>query len=222
LLGAFASKICDKEHSSATLGDSEEAAVQDSPRNVTRPDVDQRVDDRSKVSPTVRGEGSGDVFPDGEVGLAVRGSKLANNSNCLMEQTAPLSSKARTLTGDRKVLAGRAEGDDVYRLKVVRADEVNVIVQLGVREAQSQHRLRLLVDLARPSGAKSRTLKTKVEAADAGKQRADGERHFLPFLRASTARLICARTASATQRERLRLASSASSRSSARSASLRS
>lgn len=100
MLGAFASKICDKEHSSATLGDSEEAAVQDSPRNVTRPDVDQRVDDRSKVSPTVRGEGSGDVFPDGEVGLAVLGAKLANNSNCLMEESAPFAGEASAFPCD--------------------------------------------------------------------------------------------------------------------------
>ena len=138
MLGAFSSKIRDKEHSTATLGDSEEAAVQDSPRNVTRPDVDQRVDDRSKVSPTVRGEGTGDVFPDGKVGLAVGIAKLANNSNCLMEEAAAISCEAGALACDGEVLARATEGDDIYRLQVVSADSADIIVQLGIRESQSQ------------------------------------------------------------------------------------
>lgn len=79
--GALSSKICDKEHSTTTLGDSEEARVQDSPRNVTRPEVDHFLDDDSKVSAAVATEGSGDVFPDGEVWLSVSLAQLANNSN---------------------------------------------------------------------------------------------------------------------------------------------
>ena len=81
LLGALASKICDKEHSTASLGDSEEARVQHSPRNVTRPEVDHFLDDDSKVSAAVARECSGDVLPDGEVWLSVLGSKFANNAS---------------------------------------------------------------------------------------------------------------------------------------------
>lgn len=79
--GALSSKICDKEHSTAALGDSEEARVQHSPRNVTRPEVNHRLDDDSKVSATVARECSWHVFPDGEVRLSVLGAKFANNAS---------------------------------------------------------------------------------------------------------------------------------------------
>jgi hypothetical protein len=79
--GALSSKICDKKDSSASLSHSCEAAVQHSPRNVTRPDVDHRLDDSSKVSASVAAEGSWNVFPDGEVWLSVGFSKFANNAS---------------------------------------------------------------------------------------------------------------------------------------------
>lgn len=176
--GAFASKICDKEHSTTTLGDSEVARVQDSPRNVTRPDVCQRVDDRSKVSPTVAGEGSGDVFPDGEVGLAVGFTKLANNSNCCMEEAAPFAGEASTLASHREVLAGTTERHHVHRLQVVCADLGHIVVVRRVREAQPQHRLGLCVDLASPLGGEPRALKAEVEPTDAREQRPEGEHHL--------------------------------------------
>jgi hypothetical protein len=47
-------------------------------------------------------------------------------------------------------------------------------VQLCVRETQAQDCLRLLVNLAGPSGFEPGTLKAKVKPADAGEQRADG------------------------------------------------
>jgi hypothetical protein len=119
LLGAFASKICDKEHSTATLGDSEEAAVQDSPRNVKRPEVDHRLDDSSKVSATVAGEGSGDVFPNGKVGLAVGGAKLANNSSCFMEEAAAFACKSCAFASDGEILTRATEGDDINGLQVM-------------------------------------------------------------------------------------------------------
>jgi hypothetical protein len=136
--GAFASKICDKEHSTTTLGDSEEAAVHDSPRKVSRPDVCQRLEDSSKVSALIARQGSKDVFPDGEVGLAVSLAELLNNSNCLMEEPAPFASKASTFARNAEILAGRAEGHYVHRLKVVCADLTYVVVQLGIRKPEAQ------------------------------------------------------------------------------------
>jgi hypothetical protein len=79
--GALSSKICDKKHSSASLSHSCEATVQHSPRNVTRPDVDHRLDDSSKVSASVAAEGAWHVFPNGIVGLSVGFSKFANNAS---------------------------------------------------------------------------------------------------------------------------------------------
>ena len=79
--GTFASKICDKKHSTTALSDSVPAAVQHSPRDVSRPDVDHFLEDASKVFAVVGREGSGDVFPDGEARRSVGGAELTNNSS---------------------------------------------------------------------------------------------------------------------------------------------
>jgi hypothetical protein len=97
--GTFASKICDKEHSSTALSDSVPAAVQHSPRNVTRPDVNQRLEDDSKVSTAVTAEKARDVFCNGDVRLAVLFSEFANNSNCFMEESAPRAREPCALAG---------------------------------------------------------------------------------------------------------------------------
>lgn len=47
--GAFASKICDNEHTPPSLGHSEILSVQSSPRDVTRPALPQLSKDAGKV-----------------------------------------------------------------------------------------------------------------------------------------------------------------------------
>jgi len=87
-----------------------------------------------------------------------------------MEEAAALPRESCALAGDGEVLARATEGDDINRLQVVRSNSAHVIVQFGIREAQTQHGLRLWVDLAGPSGLEPGALKTKVKPADAGEQ----------------------------------------------------
>jgi hypothetical protein len=48
-----------------------------------------------------------------------------------------------------------------------------IVVQLRVREAQSQHRLRLFVNLDGPLGCEARALKAEVKPTDACEQGTD-------------------------------------------------
>ena len=67
-----------------------------------------------------------------------------------MEQAAPFTGEAGAPARDREVLARAPEGHDIDGFEVVRADRADIVVQLGVGEAQSQDGLRVLVDLDRP------------------------------------------------------------------------
>jgi hypothetical protein len=169
------------------------AAVQHSPRDVTRPDVDQRLEDDSKVSATVAAEKSGDVLGDGDVWLAVARPKFANNSNCFMEESAPRAIEARTFAGHREVLAWKAVGDDVDRREVVRSDLRHVVVQIGLGESQSEDGLRLVVNLNGPRRLKARPTEAEVKPSDASEQRADAKLavgHCSPLAAASA--IVCA------------------------------
>src|SRR5438132_2874122 len=62
--GALSSKICDNEHATAALGDSEPLRIQDSPRDVQRPCVGQGVKRRPEIPSPIATEGAGDVLPN--------------------------------------------------------------------------------------------------------------------------------------------------------------
>jgi hypothetical protein len=57
------SKMSDNEDATAPLGHSEELSVQHSP-GATIPEFRQRPDDETKVPSSIRGQNTGDVFPD--------------------------------------------------------------------------------------------------------------------------------------------------------------
>jgi hypothetical protein len=61
LAGAVGFKTCDKEHSSASLGDSEVASVQSSPRNAI-PELLHFIEKPSEVSAAVGTEESRDIL----------------------------------------------------------------------------------------------------------------------------------------------------------------
>jgi hypothetical protein len=61
LCGAVGFKTCDKEHSTASLGDSEVSSVQSSPRNAI-PELLHFIEKPSEVSPVVGTEESRDIF----------------------------------------------------------------------------------------------------------------------------------------------------------------
>jgi hypothetical protein len=114
--GTSSCKICNNEHSLASLGYVEAAAVQNSPSDVQRPDVSQRPDDCSEVLALVAAERTRDVFPDGEVWLAVSLSEFPNNASCFMEQTTPLTSQPCPLARQAQIDARTPIGHHIHRL----------------------------------------------------------------------------------------------------------
>jgi hypothetical protein len=55
--------MSDNEDATASLGHSEELSVQHSP-GATIPEFRQRANDGTKIPPSIRGQNTGDVFPD--------------------------------------------------------------------------------------------------------------------------------------------------------------
>jgi hypothetical protein len=86
--------MSDKEDTTASLGHSEELSVQHSP-GATIPEFRQRPDDGAKVPSTVRGQNTGDVFPD-DPPRPQSASKAAK----LDGQVATVVSQASSSSGD--------------------------------------------------------------------------------------------------------------------------
>jgi hypothetical protein len=59
---AWLSSTCDKEHSTATLGDSEVLAVKSAPLDVVKAAVGQVIEKGGEIPSSVGGEKSGDVL----------------------------------------------------------------------------------------------------------------------------------------------------------------
>jgi hypothetical protein len=106
--GTMSCKICDNEHSTATLGDSEEPCVQHSPCDVQRPDVCQRIEDCCEVSPLRATEGTDDVLPNNPSWIPSIAclSHFLDDSDGLIEEDASLAIEPGSLPGDTEVLAG--------------------------------------------------------------------------------------------------------------------
>jgi hypothetical protein len=106
-LGTASSKTSDKEHSTTSLGDSEESTVQHSPGHAI-PEVGQRREYDGEISATVRGKKSGDVLNDEPAGPNSVGDACE-----LEEQRRALAGEARSPPRDRDVLTGEASADEV-------------------------------------------------------------------------------------------------------------
>jgi hypothetical protein len=103
LCGAVGFKTCDKEHSTASLGDSEVSSVQSSPRNAI-PELLHFIEKPSEVSAVVGTEESRDIFQhkpprssllhkvkegEGKAGsLACESSSLACDAEILARESA--------------------------------------------------------------------------------------------------------------------------------------
>ena len=101
------SKMSDNEDATASLGHSEELSVQHSP-GATIPEFRQRPDDGAKVPPAVRGQDTGDVFPD-DPPRPQSASKPAK----LDGQVATRILQAATSSGEGEGLAGSSSGQNV-------------------------------------------------------------------------------------------------------------
>jgi len=100
LTGAFGFKTCDKEHSSASLGDSEVASVQSSPRNAI-PELLHFIEKPSEISAAVGTEESRDIFQH-----EPPRSALLNKVEEGEGKTASLACESSSLACDAEVLAG--------------------------------------------------------------------------------------------------------------------
>lgn len=154
--GAFSCKICHKKDSLSTLGYAPASGVQDAPgkretvsHNVSGrkplsfrrerynmglppPDATKGLKDGLEVLPFIAGEGSGNVFPNGESGP----NKLICSSVCNVflphfhndsdgfKEKAGTSAvvDARLLSGDGQILARRAECDNIDRFQILAGD----------------------------------------------------------------------------------------------------
>ena len=94
--GVVASKICDKEHATAPLWDSEMFRVQHSPRDVTRPAVPQFSKHAGKVPAFKAAVETGNIFTD-----KVSRSKFSNNSCEFIKKSAALACESGAETGHR-------------------------------------------------------------------------------------------------------------------------
>jgi hypothetical protein len=101
------SKMSNNEDATASLGHSEELSVQHSP-GATIPEFRQRPDDGAEVPPAVRGQNTGDVFPD-DPARPQSASKPAK----LDGQVATRILQAATSSGEGEGLAWSSSGQNV-------------------------------------------------------------------------------------------------------------
>jgi hypothetical protein len=100
--GTSSSKMSDNEHSTASLGDSEEASVQHSV-GVPIPEFAQRPEDGTQVPSSVARQESSDVLDD-----APPRPQLAKDAVKLPPESAAVASQTRTISCDGDVLAGES------------------------------------------------------------------------------------------------------------------
>jgi hypothetical protein len=100
LAGAVGFKTCDKEHSAASLGDSEVASVQSSPRYAI-PELLHFIEKPSEVSPFVGTEESRDILQH-----EPPRSALLNKVEECERKAASLACESSSLASDAEVLAG--------------------------------------------------------------------------------------------------------------------
>ena len=137
------SKMSDNEDATASLGHSEELSVQHSP-GATIPEFRQRPDDGAKVPPAVRGQDTGDVFPD-DPPRPQSASKPAK----LDGQVATRILQAATSSGEGEGLAGSSSGQNVD-WTAASFDRREVAKVGNVRVAVRQQRGAKRIDLGKP------------------------------------------------------------------------
>jgi hypothetical protein len=99
--------MSDNEHSAATLGDSEELAIENAPRH-TVPEFVQRIEDDSEIKSLIGRKQAWNVLDEEEPRL-----EFSDDSGELEEQAASLSGESRSSPSDAKVLAGESPADEI-------------------------------------------------------------------------------------------------------------
>ena len=132
------------------------------------PALGKGLDDRLKVSAIVAIEQPRDVFKHQPAGL-----EGGHNVERIEEEAGALAGEAAPFPCHANVLAGEAADDDVGAPQLGQAGS-HVGKLLGMREAVGEHGAGDVGDFNLPFGAEADLLEAEVEAADAGKQAADG------------------------------------------------
>jgi hypothetical protein len=151
--GTLASKIDDKEHTTASLGDSEPPRIQHSPSDVQRPCVSPCRDNPSQIASSRSAKQSGDVLAHNELWTSsTRGlPHLADDPHELIEQTGACPvDEPGSLAGHAHVLARPTPDHHVHRREVGPSDLGHVAPARHVRVVPLQHRHGVLVDLNLP------------------------------------------------------------------------
>jgi hypothetical protein len=160
--GTFACKICDKEDTTAPLRYSEPLRVQNTPRDVNRPDVSKRPENDCHISPACAAEQSGDVLNNSDgwtYGVEDAGE--------LEEESASFTVKSGASSGNRQVLAGETADDDVNGFDSIPVDGAYIVIDhTRFRESFREDILAISIYLALPPHIKARTDEAEVEAAD--------------------------------------------------------
>ena len=137
------SKMSNNEDATAPLGHSEELSVQHSP-GATIPEFCQRSDDGAKVAPAVRGQNTGDVFPDDPPR-----SQAASKPAKLDGQVATRILQAAASSGEGEGLAGSSSGQNVdWTAASFDRREVAKVGNAGVSMRQQRGAKR--IDLGKP------------------------------------------------------------------------
>jgi hypothetical protein len=193
--GAFGSKIRDKEDPTSSLGHgpepgsdavqhtvSDALAVQDSPRNVQRPEVCQFRENSSEISPSdvalgglglslSRCEAAGDVLPEDK---SRPWTKPSDDPDRFAKESAPFVGQPAALAGHGEPLARRAEHDHVDRCQVALGINLpHVAVAGGPGPMARQHRHAIAVDFNLPRDLEAGRLEAQIEAAGPAEQASD-------------------------------------------------
>jgi len=104
---AWGTKMSDNEHSAATLGDSEELAIENAPRH-TVPEFVQRIEEDSEIKSLIGRKEAWNVLDEQEPRL-----ELSDDSGELEEQSASVSGESCSSSSDAKVLAGESSAEEI-------------------------------------------------------------------------------------------------------------
>lgn len=159
------------EYALSSLGHAEVSRVHN-PVASRKPDVSKRTQDGFKVaifvhipfttfSRTFRrrvdgGEArkqSGNIFPDQKLG-----SKFIDDPYHFVEETGTRTTQASSITSNRKILTGKATGDNIHRFEIVFSAFRNIKELFSIGPVTAQHTLTSFVDLDLPERSESVSL----------------------------------------------------------------
>ena len=93
-------------------------------------DADEAFEDAAEILPMLRGQGTRHVFPHRPSWIfSIRTfPHFSNNAHSFIEKPRTAASQPGTLSRDGKILTGRAEGNNIYRLQISTVQPVHVSV----------------------------------------------------------------------------------------------